>query len=131
MTVLAIAPFLILIRWLIFLFSVLDRTDITITKAFVRNTFTRRCQLLPKHMANFLDNVTPANLLVVFEINSNSAVSYINRVTSMYTLQCYNSANKSGNNHKSYSVNDTEGRNKFYSKNHMKHNRLFMSVHSF
>jgi hypothetical protein len=82
-------------------------------------------------MANFLDNVTPANLLVVFEINNNSAVSYINRVTSMYTLQCYNSANKSDHNHKGYSVNDTERSNKFYSKNHMKHNRLFMSVQSF
>jgi hypothetical protein len=76
--VLAIASLLILTRLLIFLFSVVDGANITTTKASVRNTFARRWQLLPKHVADFLDNVTLAKTLAVFEINSNSAVSYTN-----------------------------------------------------
>lgn len=72
-------------------------------------------------MANFLDNVTPAKVLAVFETDNNSAVSYTDQGTSIYTYQFYSLANKSDLSHKGYSVNDTEESNKFYSINHKKH----------
>jgi hypothetical protein len=100
--VLAIGPFSIFIRLLIFLFSVVKGINITKTKESVRNTFTRRWQLLPKHVVNFLDNVTPARVLAVFKINNNSAVSYTNQGTSIYKCQFYNSANKSNLSHKGF-----------------------------
>ena len=72
-------------------------------------------------MVNFLDNVTPARVLAVFEINNNSAASYTNQGTSMYKCQFYNSAKKSDLSHKGYSVKDTDESDKFYSINHRKH----------
>jgi hypothetical protein len=119
--VLAIATFLILVCSLIFLLSVVDGTNITATKVSVGNTFARRWQLLPKHVANFLDKVTPAKVLAVFETDNNSAVSYTDQRTNMYTYQFYSLANKSDLSHKGYSVNDTEESIKFDPISHKKH----------
>ena len=111
---------LFLVCLLIFLFSVVGGTNIAATKASVRNTFARRWQLMPKHVANFLGNVTPAKVLAVFETDNNSAVSYTDQGTSMYTHQLHSLTNKSDLSHKGYSVNDTEESNKFHSINQRK-----------
>ena len=71
-----------LIRLLVFLFSVVDGTNLLQQRRLLE-THSPEDGSCCRNVANFLGNVTPAKAQAVFEINNNTAVSYTNQGTSM------------------------------------------------